>query len=363
MRGIKIAVVFVLLFQFTIGCADDKVWYRGNTHAHTLICGHADSTPEVVAKWYLDNGYNFLILSEHNHFINPDSVQLPENRREDFILIPGEEITGPKVIHSTAMNIKNIVSSQPDLEIKSQIIQNHVDVTLGAGGNAILNHPNYYYTIRATDIFPVKNLYMFELFNGHPHVNNSGNSEHPSTEDLWDELLTKGMRIYGVSSDDAHHFSKIDTIYSNPGRGWVMVLASQLSSNAISQAMINGDFYASNGIFLSKCSVINGIYRVEVDQEKTHKELALSNLYGKRINEKQSGFSIEFIGPEGKVLSATNTNKADFKINGTQAYVRVKVSFRRMHPKRGMEEYNAWGQPVFTDGRENGSDISSFNKE
>ena len=48
-------------------------WYKGNTHVHTVLCGHADSTPEAVAQWYHDRGYNFLVLSEHNIFLNVHS--------------------------------------------------------------------------------------------------------------------------------------------------------------------------------------------------------------------------------------------------------------------------------------------------
>jgi hypothetical protein len=32
--------------------------------------------PNAVAQWYHDRGYNFLILSEHNKFIDPSTVQL-----------------------------------------------------------------------------------------------------------------------------------------------------------------------------------------------------------------------------------------------------------------------------------------------
>jgi predicted metal-dependent phosphoesterase TrpH len=90
--------------------AADK-WYKGNTHVHTTLSGHADTTPDEVAKWYLDREYNFLILSEHNKFIDPASVALPEGRREDFILIPGEEVTDDNhVVHTTAMNIEDLVA-------------------------------------------------------------------------------------------------------------------------------------------------------------------------------------------------------------------------------------------------------------
>ena len=130
MKIFRMLFVIFLLFLIFQGCRDDTKWYRGNTHAHTVICGHADSSPEIVTRWYHDHGYNFLILSEHNHFIDPDSVRMPENRRDDFILIPGEEITGPKIVHTTAMNIRNLVSQQLDLEVKSEIIQNHESILL-----------------------------------------------------------------------------------------------------------------------------------------------------------------------------------------------------------------------------------------
>ena len=127
-------------------------WYRGNTHAHTVLCGHADSTPEVVTRWYHDHGYNFLILSEHNRFIDPETVTMPEERREDFILIPGEEVTGKKSIHTTAMNIDALVPWDYDDEHKSAIIQNHVDGVRGAHGHPILNHPNYKFAAGVDDV-------------------------------------------------------------------------------------------------------------------------------------------------------------------------------------------------------------------
>ena len=118
--------------------AEPPRWFRGNTHAHTELCGHADSSPEAVARWYHDHGYNFLCLSEHNRFIDPATVPLPPGKREDFILIPGQEITGSRVIHTTALNTSSLVNSSFVHEHKSEIIQNHVDGAIGAGGTPIL---------------------------------------------------------------------------------------------------------------------------------------------------------------------------------------------------------------------------------
>ena len=102
----------LLLLFLVPACIVSAEWYRGNTHAHTVLCGHADSSPEAVTKWYHDRGYNFLILSEHNIFIDPDDVTMPKNKRSDFILIPGQEVTGKPVgVHTTAMNIDGVIVS------------------------------------------------------------------------------------------------------------------------------------------------------------------------------------------------------------------------------------------------------------
>jgi hypothetical protein len=119
-------------------------WYRGNTHVHTALSGHGDSSPEFVAKWYHDRGYNFLILSEHNKFIDPKGVTLPEDKRENFILIPGQEITGKPVgVHTTAMNIDGLIDwTNKETDSKGYVIQDHIRKTVDAGGQPILNHPH-----------------------------------------------------------------------------------------------------------------------------------------------------------------------------------------------------------------------------
>lgn len=353
---LAIPALFAVIFSSGCvfkGAVHTDTWFRGNTHTHTVLCGHADSSPEFVAAWYHDRGYNFLILSEHNRFIDPDTVKLPENRRSDFILIPGVEITGKKSVHTTGMNVHGIIPWEFDHEEKSAIIQSHVDGTVKAGGQAILNHPNWHYAVPDKEILPVKDLYMFELFNGHPHVDNAGDHAHPSTEEMWDQLLTKGMIIYGVSSDDAHHFQTIEKNKSNPGRGWVMVNAPTLDPDSITKAMVQGNFYASNGVFLKVCNTGSDTYVIKVDAERTLKELTSSpTLRGRHVDNGPEGYRIEFIGPNGDLLETIRGEKGRFKIKKSAPYVRAKVTFTRKHPgKDGFEEYYAWGQPVFTDAR------------
>ncbi len=35
-------------------------WFKGNTHSHTILCGHADTHPDTIALWYLENVWRIL---------------------------------------------------------------------------------------------------------------------------------------------------------------------------------------------------------------------------------------------------------------------------------------------------------------
>jgi hypothetical protein len=260
-------------------------------------------------------------------------------------------VTGHRHVHSTAMNVNRVVPWIYRGDSTSLVIQNQVIETRKAGGETILNHPNFRNAIKAPDMQAVDGLHMFELYNGHPSVDNEGATSKVSTETMWDQMLTAGMTIYGVSSDDAHHFQAIAPNKSNPGRGWVMVEASALTPAALTQAMLAGNFYASNGVYLKTCKKSHGDYQVAVDAARTEAELASNlKLRGKHVTEGKAGYRIAFMGPGGELLNAIDGPSARFRFDADIAYVRAKVTYTRAHPdKDGFEEYYAWGQPVFAD--------------
>ena len=339
---------FCLLFT-SLAAQDAPRWYKGNTHVHTVLCGHADTEPAAVVRWYHDRGYHFLILSEHNQFIDPDTVTMPPRLREDFILIPGEEVTGAQAIHTTAMNIGGYVDPGPEGPDKTTIIQAHVDSTRARAGIPILNHPNFVSGAHAADILPVQRLHLFELYNGHPLVYNWGEREiyhHVSTEAKWDSLLSAGRRLYGVSSDDAHIFQSWSPDRSNPGRGWVMVRSPALTPDAITRAMARGDFYASSGVILRALETTPAQYRLEVDREATRRELQSPYLLGRRVETGTPGYRIEFYGHRGKLLKTVADSDAVYTPRPEDGYVRARVVLT-VSRKAGLMEYYAWTQPVF----------------
>lgn len=350
------ALLFILFTLFATSCSTTK-WYKGNTHVHTILCGHADSSPEAVTKWYHDHGYNFLILSEHNIFIDPAKVKMPIPLRNDFILIPGQEVTGIRDVHTTAMNTKGLVPWGDLPKPRSKVIQNQVDRIEKQGGVTILNHPNYKNALTPKDMLPVERLYMFEVFNNSWWESDFSeyHEDHPSEEVWWDRLLSAGMVMYGVGSDDAHDFKEYDFKKSNPGRGWVMVQADKLDSESITRAMFHGDFYTSTGVYLKEYTVLRDKIIVSANAKETIAELAKPIVRkGKPAPSQKFGFKIELIGNKGKLLESVNSTWAEFDLKKLprSPYYRVKISYVQDHPERGKEAYFAWCQPIFKDGRE-----------
>ena len=60
-----ILLLLVLLF-FLGSCTQEQPnWLQGNMHTHTFW-SDGDDFPESVTRWYRENGYDFLVLTDHN---------------------------------------------------------------------------------------------------------------------------------------------------------------------------------------------------------------------------------------------------------------------------------------------------------
>ncbi|MBP6821774.1 MAG: PHP domain-containing protein [Acidobacteria bacterium] len=299
-------------------------WYKGNTHTHT-VNSDGDSTPDEVVRWYRENKYNFLVLSDHNFLTETSGLNSVFGAAEKFLLIPGEEITDKfdkKDIHINGLNPRELVQPQRGDSVVTTI-QNDVNAIRKVEGVPHVNHPNFNWSITADDLKAIKNLRLFEIYNGHQAVNNLGGGGYPGLEAMWDDILSSGMVLYGIAVDDAHYFKMPeDRTKARPGFGWVMVRAEKLGVTEILQAMERGDFYASTGVTLR-------------DYQADKKQITIT------IAEQPatSKYVVQFIGQWGKVLKEVTANPAVYTFKGDEAYVRAKVI-----------ESNgkfAWTQPVF----------------
>jgi hypothetical protein len=292
-------------------------WFKGVTHTHARP-GETDRTIPVVAKWYKENDYRFLVVTDHDTVIFP--AELTDLADSSFLPIPGEEITGIGGgidIEISGLNIRRSVSRVTDESVPAALERCIAEVR-SQGGVAVANHPNYQWRLGPMDLARVTDCNLFELFVGFPGVHNEGDSSHPGLEQAWDSLLTAGKRLYGVASDDAHVYSPD---LPNPGRGWVAVQARRLDADEIISNLDRGLFYSSTGVEIEHLRVSSR--RIEI----------LIRTAG------NVQFRTEFIGRSGRLLRLTEDNPAIYDLAGTETYVRGRIT-----DDRGAR---AWTQPVF----------------
>lgn len=300
-------------------------WYKGNLHTHTLN-SDGDSTPLEVATWYREHGYQFLVLTDHNVLTGVAGLNSVMGAPEKFLLIPGEEVTDSfdkKPMHMNAFNLGKVVAPVHGASM-AETIQNNLNLIRQAGALPSLNHPNFHWAVSIEDMLAVTNLTHFEVYNGHPQVNNVGGGGSPSLDQMWDALLTAGRRVHGIAVDDAHHFKRIGKEFSNPGQGWVQVRARSLAPEEIVRALQDGDFYASTGVKLLDVSTAGGVYAIDIDRAEWEKT------------------TTSFIGSGGKVLATSYEKNPRFRIPaGTYLRARVDSSAGTA----------AWTQPYFASAR------------
>ena len=310
---IIVALVFLWISpaaysQATNGSAGVR-WYKGNTHAHTLR-SDGDSTPEEVSKWYKDNGYNFLFITDHETITPVGELNRSFGVAGEFAVFSAQEITdrtGGKPYHVNALAVGSVIMPNRG-NTPVQNVQLNVDAVRKLGGVPQINHPNFGWALSANEISLVKNVNLMEIFNAHPFVNNLGGGGAPGAESIWDAVLSAGKLIFGVASDDVHTVRRLgDRKQPTPGHGWVMVRSAELSQRAIAEALDRGDFYSSTGVEFENYAAHKNSVTVELKKERWSK------------------YVIQFIGRGGKILSESLDSPATYKIRGNEGYVRVKI--------------------------------------
>ena len=269
-------------------------WYKGNIHTHTNE-SDGDSDPKTVVNFFVEANYDFLVLSDHNHVTVLDYG----NNHPDILMIPGEEVTvrEPFNIHMGAIGINSYV--EPVYGNDSfDTIKANTNAIHAAGGIAVLNHPNYRWAVNHEMINKVKELKFFEVFNGDKATNNLGGEDVKSMEEMWDFLLSNGKLIYGVATDDSHHYKNFSSLLSNPGRGWIMVKSETRNQDDILDNFAKGNFYSSTGVFISDILINKKEISLDIDTNSIH----ISSV---PILFSDYKFKPQFIGQYGIVLDET----------------------------------------------------------
>ncbi len=351
-------------------------WFKGNLHTHSHW-SDGDDYLENIGLWYREQGYQFLVFTDHNVLADserwvvvektkgkqkaydklkknyPDwidertkdgklEVRLRKftevseklNRPGKYLLIQGEEISDSfhrHPIHLNVSNVKEVIAPRHGSSV-FETIQNNVDAAIAQRertGQVMmihLNHPNFGYAITAEDLVRVQGEKFFEVYNGHPGVHNTGDDTHASTERIWDIVLSQRLGkydlpiMYGLATDDGHNYHNIPSRASEPGRGWVMVRGKELTAEALIRALEAGDFYSSSGVSLKSFEAKNGQMEVVIDpvEGETYTIEFIGTLKGTPLEGEP------LLNDKGEPLSTTHRYSADLgkilqKNEGTSA--------------------------------------------
>ena len=402
---------FIMFFMVSASgiSAEETQWWKGNLHTHSLW-SDGDDYPEMIADWYKKNGYHFLGISDHNilaegnrwiHIeknaggrrafekylerFGPKWVEhkteknIPKVRLKNFseykakmsvegkfLLMQAEELTDRfqgVPIHINATNLKNYIPPQGGSSLAT-VIQNNVNAVLeqrkktGQPMFPHINHPNFGWALKPTDMIQLKGEQFFEVYNGHPAVNNYGDAKHLSTVQIWDIINAYRVGIYklplmfGLATDDAHNYHQIAIGKSNTGRGWVMVKAPALSAPSIIEAMEKGDFYSSSGVSLSSIQTTKESFSFKISTEKgvTYKTWFVgtrNNFKNSKDIAKRNSLDPSAAGI-GEILGQTDSIKPKYNFKGDELYVRAHVvsSKKKSNPYSSGEQEQAWLQPI-----------------
>lgn len=391
-------------------------YWKGNLHTHSLW-SDGDDFPEMIAEWYRTHGYNFLAISDHNvlsrgaRWMKVDTVLerggrsamekylqrfgdawvetrgLPDSpefevrlkpldefrylveQREEFILIPAEEISDRAEgvpLHLNATNLIEVIEPQGGATIPEAMSNNLRAVRAQAerAGREILlhlNHPNFGYAITAEDLASVIQEKFFEVYNGHPGVAHQGDAAHPSVERIWDIANTirigelRAAPLYGVATDDSHNYHGKPG--SHTGRGWVMVQARFLTPEHLVRSMNRGDFYASSGVTFDGIDWEPQTHTLAIRIHATPGTRYQTRFIGTRTGYDPGSTAREgvpgrvtrkYSSSIGEVLAEVDGDSPRYVCQGDELYIRAVVTASEPHsdPSFAGQQKQAWTQPV-----------------
>ena len=304
-------------------------FYKANLHCHTTI-SDGRWTPEEVKKNYMEQGYSVIAYTDHNLLISHQDLAeesfLPLNGIE--FNINNDEYGGKygKTCHFCAIAIEpdNLIQpcwhrekylgphtsqfrhlikydeSKPDYErvYNPECINDMMKQCVDNGIFVTYNHPDWSME-SYTDYINYNNMNAMEICNYECVC--IGHDEHNSK--VYDEMLKSGKRIYCVATDDNHNKEGASASFG----GFTMIKADKLDYKTITKALVDGNFYASEG------PVINELW---VEDNKIHikcepaDEIRMNTAYRYAKSIKGFGYPV---------------TEASFDLNGREGYVRITV--------------------------------------
>lgn len=304
-------------------------FYKANLHSHSTV-SDGKLTPEEMKAHYKENGYSILAYTDHDVF-----VAHPELTDEDFLVLHGYEASvdekapeGPyftrechfclialdpdnrkqpcwhrtKFVPRCAEAARSEVQfyeDEPDYErvYSPECISEMMQIGRERGFFVTYNHPNW--SLESyNDYINYHGMHAMEVCNygtleqGYPAY----------AEREYDDMLRAGKRIFCIGTDDNHNW-KNDSFGA-----FTMIKADKLEYKTVTDALVKGNFYASEAPEIYDLWFENGTIHIDCSPAR-------------RIILHGAGrYLKEVTAPEGEMLTS-----AEFEVLPEFKYVRLTV--------------------------------------
>ena len=262
-------------------------FYKANLHCHTTLSDGKWSIEEVKEA-YKAEGYSIVAFTDHDVFLIHNDLT-----DDDFLALNGYEMEVNDVLpeggnpkarktchmclvaldkdtvtpvcwHRTKYCFRNAVEQRPNVQNDESLpdyeraytherISEMMQMGRDGGFFVTYNHPTW-----SLESYPeyigYNNMHAMEIVNG--SCINAGFDDY--NERVYDDMLRAGKRIFCIAADDNHNVA-------DRFGGFTMIKADKLEYSAITDALMKGNFYASQGPVINALWIEDNILHIECE--------------------------------------------------------------------------------------------------
>ncbi len=249
-------------------------FYKANLHCHTT-CSDGRLSPEEVKKLYKENGYSIVAFTDHDILLSHADLN-----DENFLALNGYEIevneesvrpwAANKTCHMCLIalkpdNLKHVCyhrewylfGNAPKFRDQLQFDESLPDFVRHyspEGINEIMktakehgffvtyNHPTWSLE-DYSDYIHYTEMNAMEIINGSCIA--AGYNDY--NERVYSDILNTGRKLFCIATDDNHNAYPFNSRNNDSCIGFTVIKAPSLEYCDITNALVNGDFYASEG--------------------------------------------------------------------------------------------------------------------
>ena len=267
-------------------------FYKANLHSHSRV-SDGEFQPAEMKAYYKERGYSIIAYSDHNAV-----VPHPELTDSEFLALtaceydvsgrmegtgypitchfnaislvedPGDQLFWRRegeawYIKQRSAHLVKFDENEPTYKrvYSADCINDMMGKLRDAGYFVTYNHPSW-----SHESYPqysqYKYMHALEIMNSDAHAV-FGVAERD--DHVYDDLLRQGKKIYCVAGDDNHAAREKYNPWKSLCKSYTMIKAERLDYPSVAKALMDGNFYASQGPVLNSLYIEDGKLCVECE--------------------------------------------------------------------------------------------------